>query len=53
MDPNHGDKLVYAVDLQMLVALVGREGTTAQFQTLYDAGLRLTRIVYRVDVPSR
>ena len=53
-DPNRSDKLVCAVDLQMLVALVGREDATAQFQALYDAaGVRLTRSPLPRRFPSR
>jgi hypothetical protein len=53
MDPNRSDKLVYAVDLQMPVALVGRKDTTAQFQALYDAArLRLTRIIPAASISS-
>jgi hypothetical protein len=46
IDPDRSDELPYAMDLQMLVALGGKERTAAEFRALYDAaGLRLTRII--------
>jgi len=46
IDPGRSDELVYAMDLQMLVALGGKERTAAEFEALYDAaGLELTRII--------
>jgi hypothetical protein len=46
VDPDRSDELAYALDLQMLVALAGKERTAAQFRELYDAaGLRLSRII--------
>lgn len=46
IDPGRSDELAYAMDLQMLVTLGGKERTAAEFEALYDAaGLRLTRII--------
>jgi hypothetical protein len=46
IDPDRSDELAYALGLQMLVALGGKERTAAQFAALYDAaGLQLTRII--------
>lgn len=46
IDPGRSDELAYAMDLQMLVALGGKERTAAEFAALYDAaGLSLTRII--------
>ena len=46
IDPDHSDELAYAMDLQMLVALGGKERTTAEFAALYEAaGPQLTRII--------
>jgi len=46
IDPDRSDELAYAMDLQMLVALGGKERTAAEFAALYDAtGLQLTRII--------
>jgi hypothetical protein len=46
IDPGRSNELAYAMDLQMLVALGGKERTAAEFAALYDAaGLSLTRII--------
>ncbi|MBV8994529.1 MAG: hypothetical protein JO287_12720 [Pseudonocardiales bacterium] len=46
IDPDRSDELAYAMDLQMLAALGGKERTAAEFAALYDAaGLQLTRII--------
>ncbi|MGH3779324.1 MAG: methyltransferase [Pseudonocardiaceae bacterium] len=46
VDPDRSDELAYALDLQMLVALAGKERTAEEFRALYDAaGFRLTRII--------
>jgi hypothetical protein len=46
IDPDRSDELAYAMDLQMLVALGGKERTAAEFAALYDAaGFELTRII--------
>jgi hypothetical protein len=46
IDPDRSDELAYALDLQMLVALAGKERTAAEFRALYNtAGFRLTRVI--------
>jgi hypothetical protein len=46
IDPGRSDELTYAMDLEMLVSLGGKERTAAEFAAIYDAaGLRLTRII--------
>lgn len=46
IDPRRSDELAYALDLQMLVALAGKERTAEEFRALYDAaGFHLTRVI--------
>ena len=46
IDPDRSDELAYAMDLQMLAALGGKERAAGEFAALYDAaGLQLTRII--------